>query len=193
MQTVIEVDMRIAIIGGIGSGKSEVLAVARELGFPTLSADEINSALLGESEYVKKIDKAFPGVVEDGTVNKAKLSAEVFSCKEKRLLLNSIAHPEILRKIDECDSDPLVVELPLAVESGMLDCFDEVVLVSASRRLRYSRLEGRGVNKKRARAIIHAQAGERSLKKVATRTIENNGDIDTLRRASREILRLFCE
>lgn len=185
--------MRIAIIGGIGSGKSEVLAVAKELGFTTLSADKINAELLASPSYVEKIAAVFPNVVSDGTVDKAALSAEVFSDKGKRAELNAIAHPEIMKKIDECDADPLVVELPLAIESGMLDCFDEVILVLAKRKIRLIRLEGRGVTRCRARSIMRAQIPARKLARYATRTIENNGDLTALREASRQILRIFGE
>ena len=121
--------MNIALIGGIGSGKSEVLKVAREMGIAALSADEINAGLLKSPEYIEKIAAAFPGCVVCGVVDKARLASEVFSDKGKREKLNSIAHPEIARKVAECKESPLVVELPLVLESGMAGMFDEIILV----------------------------------------------------------------
>ena len=73
--------MNIALIGGIGSGKSEVLKVAREMGIAALSADEINAGLLKSPEYIEKIAAAFPGCVVCGVVDKARLASEVFSDK----------------------------------------------------------------------------------------------------------------
>lgn len=185
--------MRIAIIGGIGSGKSEVLAVAKELGFATLSADKINSELLDTPSYIEKIRQNFPLVVDNGEVNRAKLAAEIFSSDEKRELLNSISHPEIKRKIDECAEDPLVVELPLALEGGMIDCFDQVILVDSSKKSRYLRLESRGIEKQRARKIMRAQAPRRKLQQAATCTIFNNGNLEHLRESATQVLRLLGE
>ena len=137
--------MKIAVIGGIGSGKSEVMKVAKEMGITCLSADEINDALLHEPVYISKIASRFPECVAHGVVDKPKLASVVFSDEKKRRALNDIAHPEIARRIAECDADPLAVELPLALESGMATAFDEVILVSAPKSLRLKRLERRGV------------------------------------------------
>lgn len=185
--------MNIAIIGGIGSGKSEVLKVAREMGITALSADEINADLLKNPEYVEKLAERFPDCVVCGVVDKPRLAAEVFSDSEKREALNGIAHPEIARRVAACDADPLVVELPLVLESGMAGMFDEIILVTAPRRVRYKRLEGRGVVAKRARSIMKAQAPQHKLRRIATRTIDNSGSIEELREAARNILRIFCE
>ena len=62
--------MRVAIIGGIGAGKSEVLKIAKSKGFACLSADEINANLLLSPSYIAKIAAAFPSVVKDGAVDK---------------------------------------------------------------------------------------------------------------------------
>lgn len=51
--------MRVAIIGGIGSGKSEVLKIAKEKGFFCLSADEINANLLVSPSYIAKSRRRF--------------------------------------------------------------------------------------------------------------------------------------
>lgn len=185
--------MNIAIIGGIGSGKSEVLKVAREMGLACLSADEINAELLRSPYYVEKLAARFPECVVCGVVDKARLSALVFSDKESRLALNALAHPEIAARIAACKSDPLVVELPLVLESGMKDMFDEIILVTAPRRARLKRLQGRGLAPKRAKAIMRVQLPTFMLRRIATRTVENTGTLDNLREAARNVLRILCE
>lgn len=65
--------MRIAVIGGIGSGKSEVMKIAKERGFFCLSADEINDELLKTPSYIQKIATLFPSVVSNGVVDKGAL------------------------------------------------------------------------------------------------------------------------
>ena len=57
--------MKIAIIGGIGSGKSAVLSIIKEMGYETLSADEINAEMLKDPEYQAKLEGLFPGVVKN--------------------------------------------------------------------------------------------------------------------------------
>lgn len=185
--------MNIAIIGGIGSGKSEVLKVAREMGITSLSADEINAELLKNPQYVAKLEDKFPECVVCGVVDKPRLASEVFSDKSKLAVLNGIAHPEIAKKVSECDANPLVVELPLVLESGMAGMFDEIILVTAPRRERIKRLEGRGVAPARAKAVIRVQVPLYKLRRIATRTVDNTGSIEELREAARNILRIFCE
>lgn len=172
--------MRIAIIGGIGSGKSEVMKIAKECGFHCLSADEINSQLLTTPDYVEKISQHFPSAVKNGSVDKKALAAIVFADEDKRALLNSIAHPEIMARIKAFDESPLAVELPLFLEGGDND-FDEVVFVKTSICKRIKRLEKRGLARKQAIARIKAQVPSRTLEKVATCTIKNNSNIEKLR------------
>lgn len=173
--------MKIAVIGGIGSGKSEVMKVAKEMGITCLSADEINDALLHEPVYISKIASRFPECVAHGVVDKPKLASVVFSDEKKRRALNDIAHPEIARRIAECDADPLAVELPLALESGMATAFDEVILVSAPKSLRLKRLERRGVPEARANAVMRVQVPEKELEKIATVILSNDGSLSALR------------
>ncbi len=185
--------MNIAIIGGIGSGKSEVLKVAREMGIAALSADEINAELLKSPDYIAKISERFPDCVVCGVVDKKRLASQVFSDKEKLKALNGIAHPEIAKKVAQCTANPLVVELPLVLESGMAGMFDEIILVTAPKRERYKRLCKRGVALARARAIIRVQAPEYKLRKIATRIIENTDSLERLRESAKNVLRIFCE
>lgn len=76
--------MRIAVIGGIGSGKSEVMKIAKERGFFCLSADEINAELLKTPSYIQKIATLFPSVVSNGVVDKGALAKIVFSDRGER-------------------------------------------------------------------------------------------------------------
>lgn len=179
--------MRIAIIGGIGSGKSEVLSVAREMGITCLSADEINNELLHTPDYIAQIQELFPSCVNDGAIDKKELACIVFSDDDKRKLLNSIAHPRIMQKIAECTISPLVCELPLFIEGGDT-AFDEVVLVSTSLAKRIKRLKNRGFNLKGALERIRTQVSNSTLKRHATIVITNNGSIEDLRKKARDVL-----
>lgn len=173
--------MRIAIIGGIGSGKSEAMKVAEEKGFYCVSADEINSRLLRTPEYVAKIAESFPDAVKDGVVDKKTLASIVFADEDKRKLLNSIAHPEIMRAVREDMRTPLAAELPLYIEGGERD-FDEVVLVKTPVFQRIARLKKRGLAPKDAIARIKAQPSNRALEKYCTRVISNGKSLEKFRK-----------
>lgn len=182
--------MRIAIIGGIGSGKSEVLSVARELGLPTLSADEINAELLEDAEYVSQIAQVFPKTVKRGKIIRPKLAQIVFSDKEARDKLNAIAHPRILERIEADRRDPLVVEMPLIVECGAQRLFDEIVFVYTPLELRKERLAvGRGMFRAQVESRISAQVGDEVLQVLATRVIDNSSTLYELRKNAIELLK----
>ncbi len=178
--------MRIAIIGGIGSGKSEAMKIAKEAGFECISADEINAELLRTPSYIAKIATQFPTAVKDGEVDKKTLASIVFADDGKRQILNSIAHPEIMAKIRAFDAPRVAVELPLYVEGGERD-FDEVVLVKTPTCLRIKRLQKRGLAKKDAIARIKAQPSDRTLKKYATRVLYNGGSLEKLKKRALKI------
>ncbi len=177
--------MKIAVIGGIGSGKSAVMEAFKEEGFTVLSADQINNELWQTDAYLETLKINFPEAVVDGIITKANLGKVVFADESKREQLNSISHPLIVSRIEECNDKNIAVELPLALESGIMDKFDKVILVDTKRSLRLKRLEGRGVDKKRAKRIMTVQVPIRTLKKMADVIITNNGTVDELRVKSR--------
>lgn len=181
--------MRIAISGGIGSGKSEVLEVAKNMGLATASADEINARLLTSPAYIEKLSREFPFAVKDGKVDKKALSNAVFSDEVALKKLNALAHPAILEQISQIDAENLVVEMPLLYEIGAEKLFDAIVYVKTTRakRLRFLKVN-RGMNSRDARARMRAQASPKTLEKRADVVIFNAYDLDALRQNAREAL-----
>lgn len=172
--------MRIAVIGGIGSGKSEVMKIAKERGFFCLSADEINAELLKTPSYIQKIATLFPSVVANGVVDKGALAKIVFSDQNERKKLNALAHPEIMRVISECKESSLAVELPLFIEGGD-EAFDEIVYVRAPLFKRIARLKkGRGMSVKQAVSRIRSQVPSAVLRAKATMIVDNSHSLPAL-------------
>lgn len=172
--------MRIAVIGGIGSGKSEVMKIAKEKGFFCLSADEINAELLKTPSYIQKIATLFPSAVVNGVVDKGALAKIVFSDQNERKKLNALAHPEIMRVISECKESPLAVELPLFIEGGD-EAFDEIVYVRAPLFKRIARLKkGRGMSVKQAVSRIRSQVPSAVLRAKATMIVDNSRSLSAL-------------
>ncbi len=124
--------IKIAITGGIGSGKSSVAKVIRERGFPVFSCDEINKQLLTQEEYIRHIKKRFPDVVQGGKIITSRLAQIVFSNETALKELNSIAHPfimnELKRQIDS-QNGLVFAEVPLLFECGYENLFHKIIVV----------------------------------------------------------------
>jgi dephospho-CoA kinase len=185
----------IGLTGGIGSGKSTVAALLRELGAVVIDGDRVardlqqpNSAALAE------IGASFPGVVDDsGVLDRPKLAAIVFADSTRLAELNRIMlpriHAEIERRIsDHRGSDDVVVlDLPLLAENPRND-LDGVIVVDVPEDLAVRRLvESRGMDEADARARIARQASREDRRKIADRLIDNSGGTEDLHAAVRDV------
>lgn len=124
--------LKIAVTGGIGSGKSTVCEIIKKYGFPVYSCDQIYSELLNSSDFLKKIENEFGGVLNsDGSLNRKALSAAVFNNESALKKLNTITHPEIIsaafKKME--GSSIAFLEVPLLFENGLEDLFDGAIVV----------------------------------------------------------------
>lgn len=131
--------MRIAITGGIGSGKSFVLDVIKQMGYETFSCDEIYREICDEKNYVRRLEEEFGKVSLNGKLDKAALAKIVFSDEEKLKKLNEIAHPIIMQNLSErMDKIKGVcfVEVPLLFEGGYEDLFDKIIVVTRDKKER---------------------------------------------------------
>ena len=181
--------MKIAVCGGIGSGKSAVIECIDELGYSTRKADDINAELFYDEKYLRLLLAAFPDIqLPDGSVDKVELRRQIFKDKAKRYILNSISHPLIKKRIEEMQQDPLFVEVPLLIEANMRDCFDEVIFVKSSKRKRLARLASRpGLSAGMALKIMKSQKSDKELMAVSTIVLDNNGTKEDLKRNVKEI------
>lgn len=123
---------KIAITGGIGSGKSEVCSIIKGAGFPVFSCDEIYARLLSKGVFDSNFKKYFgEEIFQNGKLNKSKLSGIVFTNKEELEKLNKFTHPKIL----DCAFESMKVhklsflEVPLLFENGFDELFDGVIVV----------------------------------------------------------------
>ena len=173
---------RIAIVGGIGSGKSAVTEILRSFGARVIVADEVNARLLNDPEYIELIKNRFPTAVHNNVINKKELAAIVYSDESKREELMALAHPRIFKLMfDERDGWGEVVfyEIPLFTKTPFR--FDEIWFVNASLAERIKRIVDRdGVSTDRARRVIELQKDESDLRQKADIVIENDGDIESL-------------
>ncbi|MER3412864.1 MAG: dephospho-CoA kinase [Armatimonadota bacterium] len=150
--------LRVAVTGGICDGKTTILALVREAGFPTFSADEVAAAILREPEFLSKVTDAFGDeATSDDGLDKEFIRASVLPDPARRRRLNSIAHAETLRRLLAAmsASDRLsFAEVPLLIETGAHRYFDAVWVVVSSPEEQVRRLTER---------LGDREAAERSL------------------------------
>lgn len=178
----------IGLTGSIGSGKSTVANIMRQMGVAILCADASAKKVVkkGAPAY-KKIIKAFGQKVvnKDKTLNRTRLGEIVFSSEAKRKLLNSIVHPEVIaelkREIDRMASlqrKVVVLDIPLLYEEGLEILCHKVVVVYATETMMEKRIFLRdNLSKDEIRKRITAQLPIEEKKKRADYVIDNSADL----------------
>lgn len=188
---------KIAITGGIGSGKSAVCRILKERGYPVFSCDEINRTLLSEKSYLDGLCALFPTCVKDGNLQKTALASLVFSDKEALETLNAYAHPRISERLQR-DMDgakkTCFAEVPLLFESGMTKQFDGAIVVLRNKEERIRAVVTRdGLTVERAEARMKQQFDYNGPLPDGCLVIENNGDEAALREKVDEALKALKE
>ena len=188
---------KIAVTGGIGSGKSAVCRILKERGYPVFSCDEINRTLLSEKSYLDGLCALFPACVKDGKLNKAALSALVFSDKEALKTLNAYAHPRIaerLRRDMEGAEKTCFAEVPLLFESGMTKRFDGAIVVLRNKEERIRAVVTRdGLTAEQAEARMKQQFDYDGPLPDGCLAIENDGDETALCNKGDDVLEALKE
>ncbi|KAM6312103.1 dephospho-CoA kinase domain-containing protein [Podargus strigoides] len=192
----------VGLTGGIASGKSTVVAILRELGCAVIDADVI------AREVVQPHLKAYQQIVhyfgteillENGEINREALGNIIFSCPEKRQLLNSITHPEIQKEMLKqilkyfvLGYRYVVLDIPLLFETNRLCKFMKyTVVVYCDPPAQLSRLLQRevGLAREDAEARVASQLPLDEKRRLATHVIDNSGERESTRR---QVLRLHA-
>jgi dephospho-CoA kinase len=131
--------IRVALTGGLASGKSRVLRSLAQRGVPTADADRLaHEALMPATPAAAAVRARFgDGVVDaDGGIDRRALAAIVFSDRDARLALEAIVHPAVYREIDRwfaslpSDAPFGVADIPLLYETGHETDFDAVIVAA---------------------------------------------------------------
>lgn len=186
--------MIIGITGGTGSGKTTLLQVAQELGFQVLDCDAIYHGLLKtDAALLSTIEHRFPGVVEDGQLQRKKLGALVFADADALQDLNRITHAAVIREVKRqlSPGGNVAIDAIALFESGMDGLCDLTVAVTAPAEYRVKRLMARdGVTEEYARSRIAAQKKQDWYEKKCGHVLVNDTDPQSFRR---KCLAFFAE
>lgn len=175
--------MILGITGGSGCGKTTLLNAIRDRGGLVLDCDSIYHELLtSDHALLAAIDARFPGVVEDGKLDRKKLGVIVFADEQALLDLNAITHSavkqEVLRRLS-ADPGLAAIDAIALFEGGLAELCDMTVAVIAPTEDRVRRLMARdNISESYARSRISAQHGDDWFRKKCSCVLENCGSID---------------
>lgn len=172
--------MILGITGGTGCGKTTLLNLIREQGGLVLDCDEIYHGLLQtDKALLSAIEAQFPGTVENGSLQRKKLGALVFSDPDALLDLNRITHDAVKQAVlQQLDQKPALAAIDAfgLYEGGLAELCDLTVAVTAPEEERVKRLMARdGITEAYARSRIAAQHDEIWFRQRCDYVLENNG------------------
>jgi dephospho-CoA kinase len=194
--------LSVALTGGVGAGKSEVLRFWGRAGVPVVGADELSREVVEPgSEGLREVRRAFGDDVlaSDGGLDRARLRARVFQDEAARRRLEQILHPRIAElraqwiRARAAEGHRVVVsEVPLLFEAKLEADFGAVVVVDAPPLERLRRLlDTRGLAEAEALRIMAAQMDPAEKRRRADYVIENDGSLDRLEARAVEVLALL--
>jgi dephospho-CoA kinase len=175
----------------MGSGKSTLCDVWRDLGAFVVDSDNLAKEILAHSSDVKTdVIRIFgsQAYLENGKLNRAFLAKEAFS-EGKLEELTRIVHPAVFKRIAQIDAfaeeegvEVLVREAAILLNNGRPEGLDMVILVTAPMEDRIERVIARdGCTRDEAMSRITRQKSDEDLMPLCDLVIENTGDLDALR------------
>ncbi len=129
--------IKIAVTGGIGSGKSTVCKIIKENGYPVYSCDDEYCELIDKGDLLSELVQEFGQEIinSDATLNRKKLAEIVLGNEEKLKRLNTVTHAKIFTSIfakAKKNSGLVFFEVPVLFEGGYQNLFDEIIVVERS-------------------------------------------------------------
>lgn len=183
----------VALTGGIGSGKSLAGEYFSQLGAIVVDSDQLARDVVerGTPGFDEVLTRFGDDILTNGEIDRKKLGSIVFSNPGLLAELEAITHPRIQAAFAEVvesagESDIVINQIPLLVETGGVDRFDRVVVILSDLENRVKRLQARGLTNQEINRRIDAQVSDEARVEVADFIIENNGSADDLLREVEE-------
>lgn len=189
--------VKVALTGGIATGKSHVLEVLRRYGIPCLDADTLaHGVMAAGTEAAHAIGARFGDVLTpEGAVDRRKLGPLVFADPEAREALEAIVHPAVyraiqagLRAFELIGAQLAVVDIPLLYETGRAGDFDGVIATVCAPDTQRERLKARGLAEVQIDQRLEAQLPAAEKAARADIVISTEGTFEETERQVAEAL-----
>ena len=178
----------VGLTGGIGSGKSAATAIFEDLGIDVVDADLASrEAVLPGSKALDQIKKKFGNeiLLEDQSLNRARLREIIFDNSEDKTWLEQLLHPEIRHiiqsKLENSSSEYVILVSPLLFETDQHEFCNTTILIDSSLNSQVSRTSKRdSVSEDSVKKIISAQMSRDDKLKIAKIVINNDDSLEQL-------------
>ena len=187
--------LRLAITGSIGMGKTTVAAMFENAGVPVFDADAVVRDLqANDPELIDAIGERFAGTVADGKLDRDALSRQVLGYPDELQALEAIVHPAVQQAREHFierhgDAPAVLFDIPLLFETGGETAFDKVIVVSAPADVQRARVLARtGMSEAKLEAILARQMPNEEKRKRADFIVETGCDLSTTEAEVRRIL-----
>ena len=191
--------MVIAVYGGAGSGKSEVLRIlAEKHGALVISADQTAHQLYekGEEGYLAVREMFGDSILTEGEIDRRKLGNILYADPVKMKAVNAVIHPMVYRKIGEIvlqNPGRLIIQEQAVLPDPVPAYVDSIWYIHTEASIRRQRLKTtRGYTDERVDEILRAQPTEAAFAQAADMIIENNGTLKELEEKINETLE-YCK
>ncbi len=191
--------LRVALTGGIGTGKTVVLEHLRTLGAQVLDADAVAHAVMAPGTPATAAIRARFGeavITDSGAIDRAALAAVVFSDEAARRDLEAIVHPAVYEAIEawmaacgRAGARVAVAEIPLLFETGHEGDFDVVLVTACAPDEQVRRVVARGGTEADARRRMSAQWPLADKERRADHVIRTDGSLAETRARTAEVWR----
>ena len=191
----------LGLTGGIGAGKTLVSNHLAALGIEIVDADVIARDVVAiGSDGLNAIEQHFGKTIllDDGSLNRAKLREIIFADSEQKNWLNNLMHPlirqNITAQLDAATSPYVVLSAPLLFENKLDALCDHTLLVDAPVEVQLVRTANRdSVSTEQVKNIIAAQMSREDKQQKADSIIDNHRDIDSVLRDVEELHHAFLQ
>ena len=162
-------NLKVALTGGIASGKSQVSALLENHGcfiidLDVIAREVVEPGTAGLNELIENFGNSI--LSNDGTLNRKYLRDQLFKKGRNRALIEQVLHPKILQKMkatmDACTQGIVIVVVPLLVEKNLWKPFDRAIVVDCEVDNQINRLMTReNIDQSKAKAMLLAQASRK--------------------------------
>ena len=197
-------NLKVALTGGIASGKSQVSALLEKHGcfiidLDVIAREVVEPGTAGLNELIENFGNSI--LSNDGTLNRKYLSDQLFKKGRNRALIEQVLHPKILQKMkaamDACTQGIVIVVVPLLVEKKLWKPFDRAIVVDCEVDNQINRLMTReNIDQSKAKAMLLTQASRKQRLQLnnhlPTDIIGNNAKIVDLDEKVANLYQKLC-